>query len=239
MPACPLLYPTFFMPFCYCPCMNKMLIPLSAAGVVLSLACSGLVPEDNDCGALALSRDEVLQLLSAWEGRYSIAGYCPLGDCPPNPLHTTTMVVDPGRRVLEWAYDGSPFKSVDLEAVCISGLMSTAGTGFASATLLSGNVPSEDMVITLSRQAPPSTPDSFIAMINVTWPDPNVTQQGLTMEGIKMWSGSVSVVNGELVDTPPDTDGAPRSRALSASSRADIWLKSTFLPGAGRFDGGQ
>ena len=98
---------------------------------------------------MALPEADVDTLLQAWAGHYLMPEYCAVGTCPPSPRDTVTLVIDADRKVFEWLRDGSAIKTVDLNGTCVTGLLSTQGEGLGSAGLMSGKIPSEDMVVSL------------------------------------------------------------------------------------------
>lgn len=222
--------------------MSRHTFAILSASIAATLACGGLGGDnastggDNDCGVLALSETDVTALLTAWEGRYTIADYCAVGDCPPNEQADTTMVVDPSRTVIEWVRGQESIRSVDLKANCISGMTGTAGTGLGSTTLMMGKIPAQEMIINLERRDQ-GGPGYATLLININWPDPEETQN-IMLPGTRVWSGSAFIEGDALRDYPSSAGAEGRLRTSSAETRADIWLKPTVLPGAGRIDNG-
>ena len=202
---------------------NRRLLPALTLLAAASLACAGLDSTESDCGRMALSREEAHQLLTAWEGRYLMADYCPIGDCPPSPTGTTTMVIDPDRMVVEWSHADATFKSIDMNETCLSGMTSSTGTGFGSTSILYGKMPAEEIVFDLRYD------ERGAAMMNINWPDPAVTDS--ITPGTKVWSGSVTIIEGNIIDAPPSAKPEGRRRSLDSDFRDEIWLAATWIPG--------
>ena len=152
-----------------------------------------------------------------------MSNYCPIGDCPPNPTGTTTMVIDPDRLLVSWSHADTTFKSIDMNETCLSGMISSTGPGFAQTSLLYGKVPAEEIVFDLKYD------ERVGAIMNINWPDPEVANAAVP--ALKVWSGSVFVIDGELVDYPPSSSAEGRRRSMDSDFRDEIWLKGSWIPG--------
>ena len=206
---------------------KKQLIVAISIVSACSLACASGSAPASDCGRMALSEADVDTLLQAWAGHYLMPEYCAVGTCPPSPRDTVTLVIDADRKVFEWLRDGSAIKTVDLNGTCVTGLLSTQGEGLGSAGMMSGKIPSEDMVVSLQSYR-------RFSAINMNWPDPSAERTpGLpdTPER-RVWSGSFHITGEEVLDFPPDGAPEPRRRAIDDTTvRQEIWLKPTGVPG--------